>query len=105
MASFMIYALASGYTMPLEKGGYRIAVEEVALVAYNRFNFEGEQDYGYWSCEERNFTAFEAVDYTNLTNNEFNSFRNAFHKGDDFIVIAPPKDIAFGAPYVYTYNP
>lgn len=105
MASFMIYALAKGSARELASGEYEITVEEMALVAYDRFNFEGDQDYRYWSCKKLDFTAIYGAGYINLTNEEFAAFRDKFHQGNDFIVVSLLKDIALGEPYVYTIRP
>lgn len=92
MAAFMIYALAKGYSEPCGRG-HKIVIEDVALVVYDRFNFDGEQSYRYWRCSPPDCAYFESAGYTEVTNAKLNAFRNFYGRGYDFAVISGPHDL------------
>ncbi|MDE5879940.1 MAG: phage baseplate assembly protein V [Desulfovibrio sp.] len=94
MGSFMIYALAKGYTMPSRNGGHDIFIEEVALVAWDTFNFDGdEDDYHYWRCEPPDFCVDQLPGYTHLTNEPFRKLQTKFGHGSNFVVISGPETV------------
>lgn len=91
-------ALASGKTFPLEQGGHRIVVESVSIYVWDSFNFEGEDELGYWSCKNKDFTPLELfTDSTHrqVFNSDFNTFRDSHGMGKDFMVLSHPKNIDY----------
>lgn len=92
MGAFMIYALAKGYSEPCGRG-HKIVIEDVALVVYDRFNFEGPGTYKYWRCSPPDFSYQDESGYTEVTNDKFNAFRNFYGRGYDFAVISGPHDL------------
>lgn len=102
MAAFMFYALANGHVKPIA-GGYRIEVEEVAIVAFDRFNFMGEQDYRYWKCSPPDFSRIFSFGSHKLTNEHFRKFRSKFGKGANFPVISHPRQVDIGDGFFYDY--
>ena len=92
MGAFMIYALAKGYSEPSGRG-HKIVIEDVALVVYDRFNFDGDETYYYWRCSPPDYFPVERSGYTEVTNAKLNNFRNFYGRGYDFAVISGPHDL------------
>lgn len=100
MASFMIYALAKGYTDPIANG-HKIVIEEVALLAWDSFNFDGTDYYGSWRCTPPDFLVGWDAGYTILSNGPFDHFRNEFGHGNDFLVLSGPHPIELKEDHIY----
>ena len=89
MGAFTLRALAKGYVEPNDDGTHTIHVTGCSVFAYDTFNFEGDDDYGYWSKEERKFLGVLSGSESDLLNNTyFNEFRSKHGVGNDFSVFS-----------------
>lgn len=89
LGSFTICAVASGKIEIMNEGYRKITI--TGLYAYVRdiFNFNDSDDYRYWSKEEMLFKLNTTQDsYYHLTNTEFNTFRDKYNKGEDFLILS-----------------
>ena len=59
------------------------------MFVYDVFNFEGDDNYGYWNYEDMEFSNPLLGSKENyLTNAYFQEFRNKYDSGDDFCVLS-----------------
>ncbi|WP_302979343.1 phage baseplate assembly protein V [Bilophila wadsworthia] len=94
MGDFNFRALAAGYTEPLPNGGHRITIKHVSIFVWDSFNFsDAEDNLHYWSCEDKSFSLFPLPQYTHLHDKDFQEFRKNRNMGNDFMVLAGPKDV------------
>lgn len=96
MGDFAFRALAGGKVRPLVSGGHRIFVTKLAVIVWDSFNFNGDYNLGYWSCEQEGFTLnqnSEKSGYKKLENRNFNEFRKKRGFGQDFLVLSEPRII------------
>ena len=94
MGDFAFRALAGGKVQPLVSGGHRIFVTKLAVIVWDSFNFDGDYNLGYWSCEQEGFTlnpGSEKSGYKKLENRNFNEFRKKRGFGQDFLVLSEPR--------------
>lgn len=88
MASFRIYALASGQVLP-SSTGHKIKIEKSALVVIDSFNFNGEQGYGYWRCSppdfDWGFPFAPGADFTEVTNERLAAFSQKYGVAMNFL--------------------
>ena len=93
MGTFVLRALAHGYTYPNEEGpGHVIVVEGISLYVYDVFNFKDEANLGFWDCETKNFNGYIPIGIL-LTNKDFRSFRDKYNTGNDFLVLSMPMPV------------
>lgn len=96
LGQFDFRALAAGHTEPLNTGGHRIVVEKVGVFIWDSFNFNKEDELGYWSCEQKDFTlvsSFADETYIQIYNTHFATFREKYGLGEDFIVLSHVKNV------------
>lgn len=94
LESFTFRFLPKGKIEYLNKNHYKVTLEQVANFVHDVFNFEGKQDYGFWSCENKDASFFHGVfdkTYVAMNNFKFNAFREHNKMGNDFLVLSPPK--------------
>ncbi len=89
LGSFMLYAFPKGTIEKISDNEYKITVTELYCGVFDRFNFDGDQDYRYWSWKNKLFS-FSLLctnnDEKKLTNESFQSFKKNYTKGSDFYV-------------------
>ncbi len=104
IATFRIYALASGHTSPAI-AGHKITIENAALVVIDSFNFQGDQGYGYWRCNPPEFEwrahSITDISFTEMTNEILNAFAIKYSVGHEFLVLSGPKDLEIESEMVY----
>jgi uncharacterized Zn-binding protein involved in type VI secretion len=88
LAAFMLYALPKGTIHQIDNNKYRITVEEIYLGAFDSFNFEGDQDYLFWSYKDKDFSKLSVFNdnYKYLKNEHFRAFKRTYNRGKDFYV-------------------
>lgn len=88
LAAFMLYALPKGTIHQIDNNKYRITVEEIYLGAFDSFNFEGDQDYLFWSYKDKDFSKLSVFNdnYRYLKNEHFRAFKRTYNRGKDFYV-------------------
>lgn len=86
MGTFMIYAIPKGEIQKLSDNTYQITVNYLYLCAFDKFQFDGEQDYRYWNYSNKNFSLLPSIGAKKLSNDNFNQFRIAYNIGMDFYV-------------------
>lgn len=102
MGNFQIRLLAKGYTEPLKiKQGYKIVIQGISAFVWDSFNFAGEYDLGYWSCNDLRFSRIQLNGYINLHNSDFNKFREKFGKGNDFMILTHLYPVDIDAEFSY----
>lgn len=90
MGDFLLRALPGGRVIPLDGGGHKIIVNKLAIFAEDTFNFDGVENYHYWSCIQKNFNFGSAADYTKLTNQIFRAFMQDRLYGKEFLILSEP---------------
>ncbi len=107
LATFTFRFLPKGKIEYLGENQYKVTLEQVAIFVYDIFNFDGKQDYGYWSCEEKDMSFTPGLfnkSYIEVNNFKFNAFREYNKIGNDFLVLSKPKMIDSFIEYIYDYN-
>ncbi len=92
LGNFTFKFLAKGKILYTEND-FDIQIEQAAGFVYDLFNFHGDQDYGYWSCEKKNVQYTPWDSYTSMNNEKFNLFREYNKIGNDFVVLSNQKII------------
>lgn len=89
LAGHSLRSLVKGTVTKNDDGSTTIECKNIYIYMDDRFNFNGEQDYGWWSKKLNKYSSLIGImndDYYNLSNKDFNGFRKKFNKGGDFIV-------------------
>ena len=95
LGNFNFRALASGYTEPLPHGGHKITVEGISIFLWDSFNFNREDELGYWSCMLKIFSLVELENVSmQVFNSDFQNFRLQHKQGHDFMVLSNPEPVA-----------
>jgi len=107
LGAFTLRALAAGYTEPIAGGLYRITVTNVWVFVFDEFSFEGRQDLGFWSCEDKAYTIDPLKGlrpgYSNVTNADFRDYRERHGYGRDFMVASKLHEVEDFEGMSYTY--
>jgi hypothetical protein len=81
--------------------GYEVTVTEVAVWMMDSYDFEGDQDLGWWD-EQRNSVLRgplpDSKYYTQVTNKKFRDWQDQNSKGGDFLVFSDKKIIRLPRP-------
>lgn len=93
LASHSIRLLADGVVTVDHINKRRVVeVKSVLPFIYDTFNFDGDDDYGYWSIDKQDMATIligkKFFSYYNVTNSDFTRFRQIYGKGKDFVVLS-----------------
>lgn len=94
LGAFTFRFLAKGILLYSQGSGYEVEITEVAGFVYDSFNFSEDDNslgLGFWSCEKKNASILPSSEYTYMTNNKFNNFREYNKIGNDFLVLSKLK--------------
>ncbi len=105
LGDFTIRFLTKGKIEYLGNSQYTLIIEQAAGFVYDVFNFEGEQGFGYWSCEKKQISinAPNYDDYKEVSNKRFREFREDNKIGNDFLVLSQPKIIDNFSQFTYHF--
>jgi len=92
IGGFTLYALAAGHAEPAAEGRHRITVTKCWVFAHDSFDFDEDENFFYWSCQDKAFT-FDPLKglrpgYFNIFDADFRSFRERHGYGRDFAVLS-----------------
>lgn len=89
LAGHTVRLLAKGeVTVDSEHKFRTIDLQAVYPFVYDTFNFTGTDNYYYWSIEAQDMSVLSGDGYYNLTNSDFQKYRNKYGKGKDFVVLS-----------------
>lgn len=104
LAKFTLRTLASGYVEPGSAGRHTITVTGVSVFVEDRFAFQEEDNFFWWSFEKKMFLGsnhpLEAVkeiplwgDGIHLRGSDFLHFQERHNRGNDFLVFTAPNTV------------
>jgi uncharacterized protein DUF6402 len=97
LGNFSIYVTPLSFDVGPESGRFRVKLNRVGFHIMDSFDFEGNQDLGYWDETTNSVSAVYLWHGTRVTNETFRTWRTANNRGGDFRVYSDVK--------VVTLNP
>ncbi len=98
LANSSIYVVPLTFTLAPEGKGMRVKLSQVGLHMTDSYDFEGEQDLGYWDEASNQASVYWHYDWTRVTNQSFRDWRQANQKGGDFRVFSDVKTLTLAPP-------
>ena len=90
LANFAFYVVIGGNAAP-ESGRHRVTIETVGVYVLDSYDFNGDQDLGYWNESTNEASTWNPLVGDNVTNATFRSWRAAHGRGGDFQVFSDIK--------------
>ena len=90
MGNFTLKSLTAGTIDKIDGKRYKVAVNQLAVYAEDKFQFADNEYLGYWSANLLDFLIgpLDLFNYVKLNNSDFRDFRKTYNKGKDFIVLS-----------------
>lgn len=98
LANFSIYVTPLAFDVTPESGKFRISLSQVGFHVMDSYDFEGDQDLGYWDESANEASAVFLLHGTDVTNATFRQWRTDNSKGGDFLVFSDVKKVTIAPP-------
>lgn len=100
LANFSFYAVPLVGDVGPETGRFRVRLSKVGIHIMDSYDFEGDQDLGYWDESTNNVSSswFGSGDGVKVSNETFRNWRTANSKGGDFLVYSDVKVLTLNPP-------
>jgi hypothetical protein len=103
MGTFTLHALAKGFVKPKQEGKHTVHLTGCSVFVYDTFNFESDEPFLFWSCQEKNWSYIQLPRYTFVKEADFQDFRNKHGKGGNFVVLSELHSVENFVKYSYSY--
>ena len=90
LANFSFYVVIGGSAAP-DSGRHRVTIETVGIYVLDSYDFNGDQDLGYWNESTNEASTWNPLVGDNVSNATFRSWRTAHGRGGDFQVFSEIK--------------
>ena len=91
LGKFTFRVLVSGWLTAGGASGYQVAISEVGIYIRDSYDFQGEQDLGYWDDADNAVSMVNPLSGTGVSNKDFRDWRSKNGRGGDFIVFSDIK--------------
>lgn len=100
LANFSFYVVPLSGDVGPEGGRFRVKLSQVGIHIMDSYDFEGDQDLGYWDEGTNNVSStwIGSGDGVKVTNETFRNWRTANSKGGDFLVYSDVKTLTLNPP-------
>jgi hypothetical protein len=92
LGRFSMYVVPKG-TATKTPEGIDVTVSEVGVFAFDSYDFNGDQDLGWWKAPDK-ISALKPLfepGYTNVTNKDYQEYRKRHKRGGDFLIFSDVK--------------
>lgn len=101
LGRFAFRVVVAGETTP-SGTTHDVAITKVGLYIKDSYDFNGDQDLGYWDDSDNSVSVINFLSGTNVSNKSFRDHRAATNMGGDFIVFSDLKVVNLNPPDVFT---
>lgn len=91
-------AIAGNLSSDEKLGKYKVEISEVGVYVRDSYDFNGDQNLGYWDSSDNSVSMFNSFSGTKVTNKHFRDWRAQNKKGGDFLVFSDIKKIPLNPP-------
>jgi Family of unknown function (DUF6402) len=97
----VVEAPGAGGSGPLP-AAYQVAITEIGVYIVDSFDFEGDQDLGYWDDSDNTVSGWNPLTGTSVSNSDFRDWRAKTGRGGDFLVYSDVKRTTLATPDIVT---
>lgn len=97
----VVGAAGDGGSSPLP-AAYRVAITEIGVYIVDSYDFEGDQDLGYWDDSDDTVSGWNPLTGKSVGNADFRDWRAKTGRGGDFLVYSDVKRTTLATPDVVT---
>lgn len=102
LGRFVLRVCIAGSVAPTTvTGTYQVTVKQVGVYIRDTYDFEGDQDLGYWDAEDNDVSVLNPFAGDKVTNESFRDWRSANGMGGDFLVYSDVKITTLSTPHVF----
>ncbi len=92
LGNFAFRVLIGGSVAPAPGGAhFQVTITEVGIYIRDSYDFNGDQDLGYWDDTDNSVSMINPLSGTKVTNADFRAWRTRNGRGGDFLVFSDVK--------------
>ena len=102
LGSFSFHFVVAGRTVPItvagRLAGHDVQIEQVGIYIRDSYDFEGNEELGYWDLDRARMSKRKIEGGTPLNDSTFRAWRNRTGRGGDYLIFSDVKIETFNLP-------